>query len=99
MKNTVRAVWPVVLVATLLLPVLAFGQVLTRDGDPVMSVTDPAKATRESLSEAADQRPRSRSLWLRRQQMQLALMARLRAYFFAGILVTAPVSITVSPPS
>lgn len=29
----------------LCLPVLAFGQVLTKDGDPVMSVTDPAKAT------------------------------------------------------
>jgi uncharacterized membrane protein len=39
--------------------------------------------------------PASRSLRLRRQQMQLALMARLRAYFFAGILVTAPISITV----
>lgn len=37
----------------------------------------------------------SRSLRLRRQQMQLALMARLRAYFFAGILVTAPIGITI----
>ena len=45
MKNTIRAVWPVVLVVALVLPILAFGQVLTRDGDPVMSVTDPAKAT------------------------------------------------------
>lgn len=60
-----------------------------------MTTPDPAEANRENPSEAADRRPRSRSLWLRHQQMQLALMARLRAYFFAGILVTAPVSITV----
>lgn len=38
--------------------------------------------------------PVLQSLRLRRQQMQLALVARLRAYFFAGILVTAPVGIT-----
>jgi uncharacterized membrane protein len=44
---------------------------------------------------AAGSQPVSRSLRLRRQQMQLALMARLRAYFFAGILVSAPISITV----
>jgi uncharacterized membrane protein len=39
--------------------------------------------------------PAPRSLRVRREQMQLALMARLRAYFFAGILVTAPIGITV----
>lgn len=37
--------------------------------------------------------PRSLGFW--RERMQLALMARLRAYFFAGILVTAPIGITV----
>jgi uncharacterized membrane protein len=31
----------------------------------------------------------------RRETMRLALMARLRAYFFAGILITAPIAITV----
>ncbi|HYN39922.1 MAG TPA: DUF502 domain-containing protein, partial [Rhodospirillales bacterium] len=36
-----------------------------------------------------------RSLRVRREQMQLALMARLRAYFLAGILVTAPIGITI----
>ncbi|MBK8175764.1 MAG: DUF502 domain-containing protein [Rhodospirillales bacterium] len=30
-----------------------------------------------------------------RKSIRLALMARLRAYFFAGILVTAPISITI----
>jgi uncharacterized membrane protein len=41
-----------------------------------------------------DPAPVPRSLKVRGQQMQLALMARLRAYFFAGILVTAPIGIT-----
>jgi uncharacterized membrane protein len=31
----------------------------------------------------------------RREAMRLALVARLRAYFFAGILITAPIAITV----
>jgi uncharacterized membrane protein len=31
----------------------------------------------------------------RRERMQLALIARLRAYFFAGILITAPMAITI----
>jgi uncharacterized membrane protein len=44
--------------------------------------------------EDGDSMPVGRSLRVRRQQMQLALMARLRAYFFAGILVTAPIGIT-----
>lgn len=37
--------------------------------------------------------PRSLGFW--RERMRLALMARLRAYFFAGVLVTAPIGITV----
>ena len=37
----------------------------------------------------------TRSLGFWREQMQMALMARLRAYFFAGILVTAPIGITI----
>jgi uncharacterized membrane protein len=31
----------------------------------------------------------------RRETMRLALVARLRAYFFAGILITAPIAITI----
>ena len=31
----------------------------------------------------------------RREAMRLALIARLRAYFFAGILITAPIAITI----
>ncbi len=31
----------------------------------------------------------------RHERMRMALVARLRAYFFAGILITAPVSITI----
>ena len=31
----------------------------------------------------------------RRETMRLALIARLRAYFFAGILITAPIAITI----
>ena len=52
-------------------------------------------AQTEGGGEAEGGRPIPRSLRVRRQQMQLALMARLRAYFFAGILVTAPIGITV----
>lgn len=37
----------------------------------------------------------ARSLGFWRERMQMALMARLRAYFFAGVLVTAPIGITV----
>lgn len=41
-------------------------------------------------------RPAGRtSLRHRRKQMQIALMARLRTYFFAGILLTAPFAITL----
>ena len=54
---------------------------------------NPAQA--EGGGDDAGDRPVPRSLRLRRQQMQLALMARLRAYFFAGILVTAPIGITI----
>jgi uncharacterized membrane protein len=48
----------------------------------------------DDIAPAAPKRP-SRFAPRRREQMRLALMARLRAYFFAGILVTAPVSITI----
>lgn len=40
----VRHVFALPAVVLLCLPVLAWGQVLTKDGDPVMAVTDPAKA-------------------------------------------------------
>lgn len=55
---------------------------------------NPAQTEGGAGADDPDQ-PISRSLRLRRQQMQLALMARLRAYFFAGILVTAPIGITI----
>ena len=52
--------------------------------------------SREGMPDGGAAQPNlQRSLRLRREQMQMALMARLRAYFFAGILVTAPIGITV----
>ena len=52
--------------------------------------------SREDMPNGGAAQPNlQRSLRLRREQMQMALMARLRAYFFAGILVTAPIGITV----
>jgi uncharacterized membrane protein len=39
--------------------------------------------------------PATPPLQPRRERLQLALIARLRAYFFAGILITAPMAITI----
>ena len=45
--------------------------------------------------EAGSPQPRRRSPPRLRERMRLALVARLRAYFFAGVLVTAPIGITI----
>jgi len=45
MKSAGWAVWPLVLIFALILPVLAFGQVRIRSGGSVLFVVDPTKAT------------------------------------------------------
>lgn len=52
-----------------------------------------ARAGRPDGDASPPKPPRSLGFW--RERMQLALMTRLRAYFFAGVLVTAPIGITV----
>ena len=56
-------------------------------------MTDVPPGTAPDDGAPAPRPPRSLGFW--REQMQMALMARLRAYFFAGVLVTAPIGITV----
>ena len=52
---------------------------------------DPQPAIADASADVPS-RPPSR---VRREAMRLALIARLRAYFFAGILITAPIAITI----
>lgn len=52
---------------------------------------DPQPAIADASADVPG-RPPSR---VRREAMRLALIARLRAYFFAGILITAPIAITI----
>jgi uncharacterized membrane protein len=55
---------------------------------------DPPEAMTEAEVDATG-RAGAPPLRGRRETMRLALVARLRAYFFAGILITSPIAITV----
>jgi len=55
---------------------------------------DPPEAMTEAEVDATG-RAGAPPLRARRETVRLALVARLRAYFFAGILITAPIAITL----